>query len=165
MLVVSGCCDPFRIKEREAREREFQELLQKKREEAAARKIEEDAKKFDEPKVDNAELNRALEKARAQDAAAAKAMRKPFADKVKVEAQCASVEIEGSEQDTLHAEGCASFEPPLMAPALFQEAKNLGFKRILNHSVGKAWCSYYLVNFPGQKIWKCNNAGGSWPGP
>lgn len=165
LLGMSGCCDPFKIKERETRKREFEELLQKKKEEAAVQRAEEDAKKWERFKAEQAEQaeqNKAIEKAKAQDSASIKAMRKPFANKVKAEAQCASAEVEGPDSDTLHVEGCEALGAPVTNPALFQEAKNLGFYRIHNHSQGKALCSYYLSRFPAQKVWKCSVD--AWPG-
>lgn len=93
------------------------------------------------------------------------AKRKVFAAKVKQVAQCDSSVAEDDLADTLHTEGC---EQPIGAPgakpALFEEGKELGFYRFHDHSIGKAWCSYYLSKFPEQKIWKCNPTGGSWPG-
>lgn len=105
----------------------------------------------------------ALKKAKAADDADLKKLHDAFPAKVKKQAGCTSVVIEANE--TLRAEGCSSFYPPAASPALFEEAKTLGFRLIHNRSVGKAWCSYYLSNYPQQKLWKCNNAGGSWPGP
>lgn len=93
------------------------------------------------------------------------AKRKAFALKVKQAAQCVSSVTEDDLADTLHTEGCEHFGAPAAEPALFEEAKELGFYRIHNQSIGKAWCSYYLSNYPVQKVWKCNNTGGSWPGP
>lgn len=107
--------------------------------------------------------NEALAKAKAADAKDLKKQHDAFPAKVKREAGCATAEIEAYE--TLHVEGCPTFYPPGASPALFEEAKALGFRRIHNHSIGKAWCSYYLSAYPQQKLWKCNNAGGSWPGP
>lgn len=170
LALLGGCFIQDRLDREERRKRELEEHIQRKAEEMQAKKIAEDAKRYDEDQAkvaqakENRDLDKAMDKARAEDAVALKAKRGPFAAKIKAEAGCASAVVEGPEQDTLHTEGCTSFGAPAASPELFREAQTLGFVRIHNHSIGRAWCSYYLQNFPTQKTWKCNPTGGSWPG-
>jgi len=103
-----------------------------------------------------------MNKARLADHKAAVAARKVFAEKVKRSAQCQTAILEGDASDTLHSTGCVNFAPPLTDSGTFDEAKQLGFSRIHNH-VGKAMCSYYLQNYPSQKVWKCDVK--KWPEP